>query len=71
VLGLEPVQRRELDRAVKLLSGVFGEACSASPYLLPRRLSSAVDPSTSLKSIVIVPEGSPPWIRLSGHNGCR
>ena len=40
-------------------------AASASPYRSPRRPSSAVDPSMSLKSIVTVPAGSSRTPRLS------
>jgi hypothetical protein len=40
-------------------------ADSASPYRSPRRLSSAVEPSMSLNSIVMVPAGNSSTCRLS------
>src|SRR5262249_28313026 len=45
-------------------------ADSASPYWSPRPLSSIVEPSMSLNSIVIVPVGNPPMSPIINLRGC-
>jgi hypothetical protein len=55
-----------------LLTRIITSADSASPYRLPRRRSSAVDPSMSQNSSVIVPvDGCPISVnyRLAPGNG--